>query len=62
MKEKDLTFLKPYFGKWVALSSDGTYVVAASRSLMAVHKKVLKLKYKDAIYFKVVKGPFCFGV
>lgn len=52
MPAVDLTFLKSYIGKWVALSRDEKKVVAWGDTLKETVKKVQKKKYKDPIYTK----------
>ncbi len=53
MSAVDLTFLKSYIGKWVALTKDEKKVVASGVTLKETVKKVQKKKYKDPIYTKV---------
>ncbi|HCJ65933.1 MAG TPA: hypothetical protein DHV62_01050 [Elusimicrobia bacterium] len=54
MPAVDLTFLKPYFGKWVALTKDEKKVIVSGASLKEVSEKVKKKNYKDAIFTKVI--------
>lgn len=54
MSAVDLTFLKPYFGKWVALTKDEKKVIADGKSLKEVIEKAKKKKYMEPIFTKVV--------
>lgn len=53
MAAVDLTFLKSYIGRWVALTRDEKKVVAFGKTLEETVKKVQMKKYKDPIYTKV---------
>jgi len=54
--------LLKYLGKWVALSSDETTVIAAGSTLAETIQKVQKMKKKNPIYVMVSEeiGNFSF--
>lgn len=54
MSAIDLTFLRPYIGKWVALTKDEKKVIVSGNSLKEVSEKAKKKNYKDAIFTKVI--------
>ncbi|OIO73535.1 MAG: hypothetical protein AUJ85_07770 [Elusimicrobia bacterium CG1_02_37_114] len=54
MSAVDLTFLKSYFGKWVALTRDQKRVIASGKTFKETIERVQKKKYKDPIYTKVI--------
>lgn len=54
MAAVDLTFLKNYFGKWVAITKDEKKVIVSGNSLKEIREKVKIKNYKNPIFTKVI--------
>lgn len=64
MAKFDLETLLKYVNQWVGLNSDRSKIIASSSSIIGVHKKLKKLKVRDAIITYVMPpdqylAPLC---